>query len=91
MHIESVAQLYTDMVAEAAVVGLDYPVALACDAAAVGFQSFVLVPEGVQSGVLRAAFRAVVMELWHQTRLNEDEHVRMDSFLAAMRKRYEIR
>ena len=88
MHIESIAQLYTDMVAEAAVVGLDYPVAVACDAAAVGFQAFVLVPEGVQSGMMESAFRAVVVELWHQTRLNEAEHVLMDSFLGAMRERY---
>lgn len=91
MTFGSVAEFYADMVKQAESLGLSYPVAVACDAATVGLQAFVLVPERVQPGMMESAFRAVVMEIRHQTRLSEDERVRMDSFLEAMRKRYKIR
>lgn len=87
MHFESEAQLYMDMVAEAAVVGLDYPVAVACGAT---FRSdgFALVASSVRNVVTKSAFDRVVKEIWHQTRRNEAEHVAIDNFLRAMRKRY---
>jgi hypothetical protein len=87
MHFESEAQLYVDMVAEAAVVGLSYPVAVAC-CAIFDSDGFTLVAPSVRSDVAKSAFDRFVGEVWNQTRLSEDECVRMDSFLAAMRKRY---
>ena len=87
MHFESEAQLYVDMVAEAAVVGLNYPVEVACGAT---FRSdgFALVASSVRNVVTKSAFDRVVRLIWDQTRLSEAEHLRMEKFLGAMRKRY---
>ena len=87
MHFESEAQLYVDMVAEAAVVGLSYPVAVAC-CAIFDSDGFTLVAPSVRSDVAKSAFDRVVKEIWHQTRRNEFEDIAMDNFLRAMRKRY---
>lgn len=89
MEFESEAQLYVDLVAEAAVVGLSYPVAVACGAT---FRSdgFALVASSVRNVVTKSAFDRVVREIWDQTLLDEAEHLRMEKFLGAMRKRYDL-